>query len=1143
MPMLRNHRRIAQITLHLAMTWIGAASIASAADTWTDPYPGIRHLQRDTSNQKIDVLLVDLTHPELRVRATRSDDRGMTTSGFAEAYGLAVAINGDFWQWEGFTTSGLAVADGVQWPGENDSATEGFIAFGADNSAIISAPAEVLEAPEAWMKDVVGGRPLVVDGGVAVDPTTCDPHFCALNPRTAVGLTADGDTLILAVIDGRTGIAAGMTSRQVGELMAEIGAETAINFDGGGSTAMYVGSEGGIVNVPSEGSERVVANHLGVEIVEPIGTLRGTVRSSMGVVIADATVELSTGAMTTTDPTGMFELVDVAAGDTIATASHPEWQGSEVALWVAAQDTTETELVLAPRPPSAGTDTGDPSSDDGGQEGASSGAIADDDSSSAGDDVDPTDPTAQGESTDGCGCTTAVRRDRGLALVLLLGLVAARRRRRRATALAVLLGAGAAGCADPEATPAEPPSASFVRFAPTADGALDFGAVPFPSDLYRDADGRIAIGALPNPLTDDPMFAAIRSELASRAGFCASCNVTFLVDGELMLETVPTDADPSVDEKLDDPIVLVDVDPDSPELGRTFPLRVQFEPALGRLAIRPARGHVLRGGRRYAAVVTSAIRGSDDLPLSPSEDFAAVRDGTTASELARATAAIEPALAALDELGLDRDRIAGLATFTTEDPTADLRSLRASIHAAELPAATVDGVWSGAQIDELLGIPESPGPGIDRTPAEGTDGTAAISHETTAFIVTGTFSAPRFVAGVGTDVGALERDAEGRPLANSTDEVPFMLVVPKSADLSRLPVVVSHHGFNASRTTGFALADTAGTAGFAVLAIDAYQHGQRAASADDRVHAMRGDVDGPDGFAETSQLDVSARVFGLTGGAPDMTLYPGYPLAAFEQFAADVMTTVRFVREGDLAALRDADPGLAMLAFDPERVAYVGNSMGAVVGTSIVVAEPDVHAFVLDVMPGSIVETLAESAEFRPLMETLLLPVLGVEPAFDEVGHAMLFDPTVDLVRWMLEPIDPLALAPSMIGERSTPPPDLLVQLAGHDEVAAPTTSQSVVAAAGIPGEGAFAFAAVEKIAVPLSANFDGSTIAAVRWDPAMHGMLEVSRQSSRWDDPLEPPLVARDATTITNPIAGVHRQIEVFLTSFREDGRATIVP
>src|SRR5688572_5360686 len=310
----------------LALAIAGATwpATAGATDTWTEPHPGIRHLRRDTSNQKIDVVLADLARPEVRVRATKHEDRGMTVSGFADLYGCAVAINGDFWQWEVFTTSGLSVGDGMLWPDEKDNSTEGFIAIGVDNFAIISPPPEVLEAPEAWMSDVVGGRPLVVENGVALDPADCAPHFCEKHPRTAVGLTADGKTLILAVIDGRTSIAAGMTSREVGDLMVEMGADIALNFDGGGSTAMWVEGDGGIVNVPSDGSERVVANHLGIEIVAPIGTLRGTVASPTGVPIAGAQVQVASGDVATTDATGAFELVDTAAGDVTITTSHPD---------------------------------------------------------------------------------------------------------------------------------------------------------------------------------------------------------------------------------------------------------------------------------------------------------------------------------------------------------------------------------------------------------------------------------------------------------------------------------------------------------------------------------------------------------------------------------------------------------------------------------------------------------------------------------------------------------------------------------------------------------------------------------------------------------------------------------------------------
>jgi hypothetical protein len=208
--------------------------------------------------------------------------------------------------------------------------------------------------------------------------------------------------------------------------------------------------------------------------------------------------------------------------------------------------------------------------------------------------------------------------------------------------------------------------------------------------------------------------------------------------------------------------------------------------------------------------------------------------------------------------------------------------------------------------------------------------------------------------------------------------------------------------------------------------------------------------------------------------------------------------------------------------------------------------EPDIDAAVLNVLPGSIMETLAESGEFRPLMQSVLLPQLGVSADFDELEHAMIFDPTVDLYRWALEPVDPLALARTLASERvAGPAPHLLVQIAGHDEVAAPPASESVIAAAGIVGVGQFEFASIEPVELPLpaaGAEPGAPTIGAVRFADAMHGMLEVASQASHYEDPLVPPLVPREPPIdLTNPIALVHEQLEAFLLSFRTTGQAAI--
>jgi exopolysaccharide biosynthesis protein/uncharacterized lipoprotein YddW (UPF0748 family) len=91
------------------------------------------------------------------------------------------------------------------------------------------------------------------------------------NPRTAAGVSQDGNTLILMVIDGRQpGWSEGVTLPQMANLMIEFGAWDAINLDGGGSSAfVYDNGTGRTTNRPSDGAFRAVANHIGVRINEP----------------------------------------------------------------------------------------------------------------------------------------------------------------------------------------------------------------------------------------------------------------------------------------------------------------------------------------------------------------------------------------------------------------------------------------------------------------------------------------------------------------------------------------------------------------------------------------------------------------------------------------------------------------------------------------------------------------------------------------------------------------------------------------------------------------------------------------------------------------------------------------------------------
>ncbi|MEO1130197.1 MAG: phosphodiester glycosidase family protein, partial [Planctomycetota bacterium] len=88
------------------------------------------------------------------------------------------------------------------------------------------------------------------------------------NPRTAAGVSADGQTLYLAVIDGRqNGWSNGVTLADLAQIMIDLGADDAINLDGGGSSSFIADIDGTLhENRPSDGAHRAVANHLGIAI-------------------------------------------------------------------------------------------------------------------------------------------------------------------------------------------------------------------------------------------------------------------------------------------------------------------------------------------------------------------------------------------------------------------------------------------------------------------------------------------------------------------------------------------------------------------------------------------------------------------------------------------------------------------------------------------------------------------------------------------------------------------------------------------------------------------------------------------------------------------------------------------------------------
>ncbi len=181
------------------------------------------------------------------------------TSDIAADNDAIFAINGDYY---GFRDTGIVIRNGVVY--RDEGAREG-LAFYTDGHVEVydetTTTADALVADGVW-NTLSFGPALVEDGEIVdgidqveVDTNVGNHSIQGEQPRTAIGVI-DDNHLVFVVVDGRSpGYSAGVTMTGLAEIMQSLGATTAYNIDGGGSSTMYF--DGELVNDPlGTGTER-----------------------------------------------------------------------------------------------------------------------------------------------------------------------------------------------------------------------------------------------------------------------------------------------------------------------------------------------------------------------------------------------------------------------------------------------------------------------------------------------------------------------------------------------------------------------------------------------------------------------------------------------------------------------------------------------------------------------------------------------------------------------------------------------------------------------------------------------------------------------------------------------------------------------
>lgn len=250
-----------------------------APKSWRELAPGIEIAEATASDPRplrIRLAKINLETPGLEFQTTEGNAdaegevNGLLTSSFLTRHDCLLAINAGPFQpvllveGKGHDVLGLQVNEGeVVSPGDPSTAT-----LWGTRSGSIRISERAPDAQEVWW--AVPGFEKILESGQVV------ARDIVLHPRTAVGVSEDGSTMIWLVVDGRQqGYSEGATTIELAQWLKELGMSEGINLDGGGTSTMVMRDENrpsgyAVLNRPIHGGipslQRVSASHLGIRL-------------------------------------------------------------------------------------------------------------------------------------------------------------------------------------------------------------------------------------------------------------------------------------------------------------------------------------------------------------------------------------------------------------------------------------------------------------------------------------------------------------------------------------------------------------------------------------------------------------------------------------------------------------------------------------------------------------------------------------------------------------------------------------------------------------------------------------------------------------------------------------------------------------
>ena len=280
------------------------------------------------------------------------------------------------------------------------------------------------------------------------------------------------------------------------------------------------------------------------------------------------------------------------------------------------------------------------------------------------------------------------------------------------------------------------------------------------------------------------------------------------------------------------------------------------------------------------------------------------------------------------------------------------------------------------------------------------------------------------------------------PVKTTSLAIPLLMTVPnansgKTKPAAGWPIVIFQHGITRNRTDMFAIAGALASQGYAAVAIDLPLHGltdptnpffhNRLLTGSPAAGLITGE--------RTFDLDLSNNTTGAAGPDGKIDSSGSYTINL-----TSLLTSRDNLREGvaDLLSLRRSIEKMSISGgtsdFDISRVAYVGQSLGSIVGTDFMAVAQTPNTYVqngvLNVPGGGIANFLVASPAFGPRIVAGLGQV-GVHPGTSDFDSFLAVTQTVtdsgDPINYAFATANKNLLLQEVVGDGASSLPDQVI--------------------------------------------------------------------------------------------------------------------